>query len=109
MRTSFTAVIEQANVYTGAFATEPYEAAWALEARWFVNILELDQEEGGSVTLIPEISPDGLTWCAEGSPGLTFTEPGLQSLPLTNFGGWLRLRTETTGTAKYLIYLSLKG
>jgi hypothetical protein len=106
MRASLTAVIEQANTYTGDFATEPYETAWASEARWFVNVLEL--EDGAHVSLHPEISPDGLTWCAEGSPSLEFDAPGLQSLPLTNFGPWLRLRATTTGTAKYLIYLSLK-
>ena len=110
MRTSLTAVIEQANAYTTDFSTEPYETAWALEARWFVNVLEI--AEGSTVSLSPQISPDGLTWCEEGLAPLVFAATGLQSLPLTNFGGWLRLQATFTGdhpSAKFLIYLALKG
>lgn len=107
MRPSLTAVIEQANAYDGDFATEPYETAWAIEARWFVHVLEM--EPGATITVAPEISPDGLTWCAEGSPGLTFSGTGLQSFALRDFGGWLRLRVTSPGPAKYLIHLALKG
>lgn len=110
MRTSFTAVIEQGNRYTADFATEPYEVAWASEARWFVRVLELIGR-ATRLTLHPEISPDGLVWCAEGSAPLTFTEPGLASLPLREFGHWLRLRAELSGddaAVKVLIYLALK-
>lgn len=108
MQTSLTAVIEQSNTYRGNFETEPYEAAWALEARWFVNLQAL---EGGSIEFIPQISPDGLVWCDEGSTRLEFNESGLQSLPLTCFGHWLRLRAVQTeeSSAKVLIYLALKG
>lgn len=108
MQTSFTAVIEQANTYQGDFETEPYETAWAIEARWFVTVQEL---EGGSIGFVPQISPDGLSWCDEGSAGLLFHEPGMQSLPLQQFGHWLRLRAvhDDGAAAKVLIYLALKG
>lgn len=108
MQTSFTAVIEQSNRYSGDFETEPYEAAWASEARWFVTVEEL---EGYQIWFIPQISADGLHWCDEGSPRLYFDKPGLQSLPLTNFGHWLRLRAIHPGGAssKVLIYLAMKG
>ena len=40
MRESFTAVLERNRTLAGEFATEPYEAAWAAEARWFVRTLK---------------------------------------------------------------------
>ena len=111
MKTSFTAVIEQANSYSADFETEPYETAWADEARWFVRVLELDGEQS-QVVFHPQISPDGLVWCDEGTPPLRFTESGIASFPLRDFGHWLRLRAELFGDAvkvKVLIYLALKG
>lgn len=109
MHTSFTAVLEQSNTYTESFATEPYEAGWAHEARWFVRVLDL--APGTAVTLAPQISPDGLFWCDEGTPPLTVREPGLRSFPLRDFGQWLRLDAALSGDApsvKLLVYLALK-
>jgi len=37
MRESQTAVLERGVVLEGEIATEPFEAAWATEARWFVG------------------------------------------------------------------------
>lgn len=111
MKTSFTAVIEQANSYTANFETEPYETAWADEARWFVRVLELEGEQS-EIVFHPQISADGLVWCDEGTAPLRFTSPGLASFPLHDFGHWLRLRAELSGDrvmAKVLIYLALKG
>ena len=111
MKTSFTAVIEQANSYSANFETEPYESAWADEARWFVRLLELDGDNPG-IVLHPQISPDGLAWCDEGTSPLRFIEPGTASIALRDFGHWLRLRVELSGEgveAKVLIYLALKG
>ena len=111
LRNSFTAVIEQSNEYDDDFATEPYEAGWALEARWFVRVLELGGD-GARLELHPEISPDGLFWCAEGTAPLVIQAPGLYSVPLSGFGHWLRLRGAFAGLgdrAKVLVYLSLKG
>jgi len=111
MRPSFTAVVERNVTFTADFETEPYEAAWATEARWFVRVLELEGE--GSVLVgHPQISPDGLFWCDEGSEPLHLDGAGLASLKLRDFGQWLRLRCELTGPsprAKILVYLSLKG
>jgi len=110
MRHSFTAVIEQANVYTANFDTEPYETGWATEARWFVRLLEINGDSPGLV-LHPQISPDGLHWMDEGSEPITFDATGMQSLALRDFGHWLRLRAELaegTTSVKVLIYLALK-
>lgn len=110
MRNSFTAVIEQNTTHTESFATEPYEAGWASEARWFIRTVNIS---GGDTHLEvrPEISPDGLFWCAEGSSPILIDREGMQSFPLREFGSWLRLNIQMHGTdtqAKVLIYLALK-
>ena len=66
MQQSLTAVVERNVTFDAAFATEPYEAGWADEARWFVRVLEA-AGEGAELLLHPQISPDGLFWCDEGS------------------------------------------
>ena len=109
LRRTFTAVLEKGATFTADFQTEPYEAGWALEARWFVRVLEASP--GTTVALTPQISPDGLFWCDEGSPPVTL-ESGMSSLALANFGSWLRLDARLTGPdprVKILIYLVLKG
>ena len=51
----------------------------------------------GALTVTPQISPDGLFWCNEGREPLLIREPGMYSLALREFGGWLRLHGEVTG------------
>jgi hypothetical protein len=118
MRRSLTAVIEQGNSYEGAFSTEPYEAGWASEARWFVRILDGEGggEDGGGniqVTAQPEISPDGLVWLAADCVPLRMPAVAntMASCSLDRFGSWLRLDIRPAGPprkVKYLIYLVLK-
>ena len=109
LRRSFTAVLEKNSTFCADFVTEPYEAGWAREARWFVNVLEA--EGNPQLRLIPQISPDGLHWCDEGSDPILIQGCGLVSLPLANFGAWLRLRAELgnrPACVRVLIYLALK-
>ena len=105
LRRSLTAVLEKNSTFTSDFETEPYEVAWASEARWFVRVFEIE----GRLQVAPEVSPDGLEWCAEGSPGLMIDAAGLYSMPLRDFGHWLRLRTAVEGQARVQILLALKG
>lgn len=110
MRKSFTAVIEQGTTFTDDFYTEPYEVAWATEARWFIRVLEI---EGGqaSLQLSPEISPDGLFWCQDGTPSLHINGEGLYSLAQRDFVHWLRLNGRVCGKGvrlKLIVYLALK-
>jgi hypothetical protein len=107
IRRSFTAVIEKNATFTADFSTEPYEAGWASEARWFLRVIEI----AGTLRVTPQISPDGLFWCAEGSPPLVITQPGVYSAPLRHFGQWLRLAGEVRGenaSVKTMVYLALK-
>lgn len=110
MRNSMTAVLEQANVFMADFETEPYEVAWASEARWFVRVLEWGDGMTG-LEITPQISPDGLVWCDEGSESLDIAGPGLYSFRLRDFGHWLRVRGTLQGgdpSVKLLVYLALK-
>ncbi|MET7462188.1 hypothetical protein [Nonomuraea sp. NPDC005501] len=110
MRHALTAVLERNTTFTADFTTEPYEAGWAAEARWFVRTLALEGE-APALELTTQISPDGLHWCDDDAGQVT-TEPGLVSWRVREFGHWLRVRGTLTGSgakAKVLIYLALKS
>lgn len=107
IRNSHTAVLERNTTFTDVLVSEPYEVAWAGEARVFVRALELC----GSVEASAEISPDGLFWTKEGSPPAKLDQPGLVSFPLREFGHWLRIvlrNREPAASARIIIYLALK-
>ncbi len=110
VRRSFTAVIEKNTTWTSDFETEPYEVAWATEARWFIRIVEMKGRDV-TVSVTPQISPDGLFWCDEGHNPLLIRAPGLYSFAMREFGHWLRLQVRLSGqdpAVKVLIYLALK-
>ncbi len=110
-RQSYTAVIERNTVWSGSFATEPYEAAWAGEAVFFVRALEADGVPAGASARV-QISPDGMHWCDEGtrlllpavSEAITFAR-------VRDFGSWLRLAGELPPQARVriIVYLTLKA
>ena len=110
VRRSFTAVLEKNTTWDSNFETEPYEAGWATEARWFIRVVSITGQNV-HIGIAPQISPDGLFWCDEGRPALEVMAPGLYSFPLRDFGGWLRLRVGIAGVqpaVKVMIYLALK-
>ena len=107
MRQSYTAVLERNVTLTDTLVTEPYEVAWAREARVFVRALDLS----GRLEASTEISPDGLFWIPEGTPPVALEQAGLLSFPLREFGHWLRLTLRVTGQApstRVIVYLALK-
>ncbi len=81
---SMTAVLEKSERFSENFETEPYEVAWAHEARWFIRVLERSGDEA-PLKFYPQISPDGLFWCDEGSEPLVVNGPGLYSFSWTRF------------------------
>ena len=110
MRHAFTAVIEKNATFHGNFETEPYECAWASEARWFIHVAELEGD-GASLSARVQVSPDGLAWCDEGSAFEPISAQGMSSLPVRDFGGWLRLDCGLEGAdprVRLMIYLVLK-
>jgi hypothetical protein len=110
MRQSQSAVMERGVELEGVHETEPFEVAWAGEARWYVQFLR--PAPGSEVEIRVQISPDGITWVDHESQAPVVSEAvGLLSIPVDRFGHWLRLRTElTSGTDAPLlrIYLELK-
>ncbi|MGP5671010.1 hypothetical protein [Brachybacterium alimentarium] len=108
MRESQTAVLERGLDLTDQWATEPFETAWAGEARWFVQFLE---RGSGSVSLHSQISADGLTWVDHEDAPVSGEAAGILTAPVRDFGHWLRLVvTPAEGTVAPLvrIVLSLK-
>jgi hypothetical protein len=111
MRQALTAVVERDATFTADFVTEPYEAAWAGEARWFVHTLATSGENV-AVRMVTQISPDGLTWCDLDEPAHIASTPGLVTWPVREFGQWLRLRGTLTGdnpSVTLRIYLVVKS
>lgn len=109
MRQSFTAVIERNVTWQGDFIAEPYEAAWATEAIYFVRALHTENMPGNVVARV-QLSPDGVHWCDEGAE---ITLPSGQDVAFArvrHFGGWLRLVGKLPDGAKLtvIVYLSLK-
>jgi hypothetical protein len=110
LRRSFTAVIEKNTTWTSSFETEPYEAGWAGECRWFIRVMTIEGTDAALV-VTPQISPDGLFWCDEGHSPVVMSKPSVYSFPLRDFGNWLRLRADVQGTnpsVKVMIYLAMK-
>ncbi|CAM3501291.1 hypothetical protein ISCU110981_05925 [Isoptericola cucumis] len=90
------------------FATEPFEVAWAGEARWFLQFLS---EGAGEVSVRTQVSADGLVWVDHESPALSGPMRGVMTVPVSDFGHWLRLVvTPSSGDPSSLarVYLALK-
>lgn len=113
MRNSMTAVLERDGVTGPEYTTEPYEVAWAGEARWFVRTLEFP-EGIERIDFTVQVSPDGLYWCDIDETVHAVVTPGVVTWATREFGGWLRLRATVRGSAAagtqvpMLIYLALK-
>lgn len=114
MRNSMTAVLERDGITGQTYTTEPYETAWAGEARWFVRTLEIP-ETVERVDLTVQVSPDGLHWCDAEDDNHSIDKTGVVSWTTRDFGGWLRLRASVSCadtpdiTVPALIYLALKA
>jgi len=110
MRRSDTAVVERNWTWSGAFATEPYEAGWAGEAIFFVRALKVVGTPGTASARV-QISPDGIRWCDEGTTvPLPSRDEGVTFARVRHFGGWLRLAGELPAglEIRVLVTLSLK-
>jgi hypothetical protein len=110
MLNSNTVVLERLKDFSGPFETEPYEAGWAREAIFFLRVHSL--AKGTALRAFAQISVDGIEWIDEGSVFPAIQATSSYFLKLTNFGGWLRLRTEMEGgapAARITIQLVLKS
>lgn len=92
IRNAYTAVIARGEVWQDRVHTEPYEAAWAGEAVFFVYVMDVSSGSGGVAMAQVQISPDGLHWVNEGaSMDIQARAQALSFTRVSNFGGWLRL------------------
>jgi hypothetical protein len=110
LKQSQSAVLERGFVLDSEHLTEPFEVAWAGEARWFVHFLE--PAAGSRVRLCSQISPDGINWIDHESGPSEVDAEGFVSLPVQEFGHWLRLHTTQLAGEKsplLRIYLVLKA
>lgn len=94
MRNTLTAVLVRGEWLQGAFETEPYEAAWAAEALFFVRVMGVRGavSDGAAVDWKVQLSPDGIRWVDEGTVMHVGAQPeALVFARVGHFGGWLRL------------------
>jgi hypothetical protein len=114
MRNSMTAVLERDGITGPEYRTEPYEVAWAGEARWFLRVVELPAGVE-RVDCRVQVSPDGLHWCDVDDAVHSVAAAGVSTWVSREFGGWLRLTATVHGSlpagqqVPALIYLALKA
>ena len=111
LRESHTAILSLGEDWRHVFETEPYEAAWASEAIFFLRALRVQGEVNGARAAV-QISPDGVHWVDEGTTLALPARVGeLTFCRVCHFGTYLRLRAELPlGTACQLVAaLSLKA
>src|SRR5690606_38042416 len=109
MRQFYTVVLDTFKDLDNGYATEPYEAAWASEAIFYVRVDQV-RDGAGPLELVVEFGPDGMAWVEEGGTLTVDTSKQLSFIRVTHFGGWLRLR-HTSGPAASVqatVYLVLK-
>ncbi len=109
VRRSYTAVVERNVQWSGVFATEPYEAAWASEAIFFIRALDIEGTHASQARV--QISPDGMHWVDEGSVALLPAQTDdVAFCKVSHFGGWLRLSGQLAENhrMRVIVYLTLK-
>lgn len=108
MRNFYTANLDTALEIEATYYTEPYEAAWASEAIFFLRVEDAPAQSQGLQARV-EISVDGLTWVPEGSH-MSAQSVGDHFVRVIHFGGWLRLVAEVAPGERYRVstYLVLK-
>lgn len=109
VRRSYTAIVERNVRWQGEFASEPYEAAWASEAIFFVRALDVSGEFTGTARV--QISADGIHWVDEDTEfDLPTAKNEVTFAKVSHFGGWLRIAGEvrTPAEVRVLVSLALK-
>ena len=95
------------SLWQGDFATEPYEAAWASEAIFFVRALDCAGDIGACAARV-QISADGMRWVDEGAEfGLPVAKEEVTFGKASHFGGWLRIAGELPPDAELRVLVSL--
>lgn len=107
---NITAIVARNDRWTGAAASEPYEAGWAREAVIFVRALK--EPTGPQPVVRVEISPDGMRWLAEGTEAaMPAVRDGITVLRVRHFGNWLRIAADFApgSDSTVLVTVHVKG
>jgi hypothetical protein len=108
MKNTNTSVLARRVRISSDYSTPPYEAGWATEALFFLQV-----EEGHpDLTVAAEISPDGIAWVRRGAEERLPAAESIVALPLETFGNWIRLRVTGASSddpARILVHVNLKG
>lgn len=108
MKQFYTVVLDRFKDFSGTYATEPYECGWADEAIAYFTIHQLAQ--GAVVKAKIQIAMDGIHWHDNGEVLQNLASEGYYLLKVApNFGGWLRIEFESTGSCILTPSLALKG
>ena len=90
MRDAYTAILVQAEEWSGYSESEPYEAPWASEAVIFLRLLDNTSTQGGLEARV-QISPDGIHWVDEGTTVAIPAGDEVTFARVREFGQYLRL------------------
>lgn len=108
MKQFYTVVLDRFMDFNGTYATEPYECGWADEAIAYFTIHKL--EKGAVLQARIQIAMDGIHWHDNGEVLKGVNAEGYYLLKVApNFGGWLRIAFECTGSCTITPSLALKG
>lgn len=103
---NLTAVVARNESWTGASATEPYEAGWAKEAIVFVRALK--EPKGPLPKARIEISADGMHWCPEGSEfALPKAKDAVTFQRVSHFGNFLRVAATLPESSEVTVLVTL--
>ncbi len=108
---SHTVPLERNQVWSGAFASEPYEASWSREAIFFIRALKTSAAAQAAEARV-QISPDGIHWCDEGSVcSLPNQTDETTFVKVSHYGGWLRLVGDAApeSSVTVIVHLVLKA
>jgi hypothetical protein len=106
IRESQTAIVARNERWSGAAATEPYEAGWAQEAVIFVRALA--DATGAPGTARVEISPDGIRWAHEGTDfPLPAQRDDVTFARVRHFGNWLRIAADLPSGAELTVLVTI--
>lgn len=107
---NITAIVARNERWSGAAASEPYEAGWAREAIFFVRALK--EPKGRPPAAWVELSADGMHWVREGNEfRMPARRDDVSMVKVAHFGNWLRVATsfEEKAECAVLVTLHLKG
>ncbi len=102
MRQFQNSVLDYKCEVAGEYISAPLEAAWAIEAMFFVRLEDL-RGENVRFNARAQISVNGVDWIDEGTAFAPISAEGQYVIRLKHFGGWLRITGRLEGEDAHAI------